>query len=308
MRCGRWIGCWRRLGSIDPEKKARRASARATQAGLLLHVVSYSDPEASHREVPGLLDDYAFTALACLDAYEATADLSYFKFARAITDAMIARLLRCDLGRILRQRTGRPTARAWACWRRGASRCRTRRRRREIRWRRLRCRDCIITPATLSYRDKAEHTLETFAGVAEQFGIFAATYGIAVVHLLESPVQVVVIAEDGDEDAAENCMRRRSRLLRSTRARCGWRPIRRSRRIFRPHWRPRFRIFPAWARENLSRCCARDLPANRRLSRCSGVAERLEGASAERKLSAGRDRPEACASEFAQKRGADGLV
>ena len=57
----------------------------------MLHVVSYSDPKASHREVPGLLDDYAFTALACLDAYEATADLSYFKFARAITDAMIAR-------------------------------------------------------------------------------------------------------------------------------------------------------------------------------------------------------------------------
>ena len=52
------------------------------------------------------------------------------------------------------------------------------------------------------YRDKAELTLETFAGVAEQFGIFAATYGIAVVHLLESPVQVVVIAEDGDEHAA----------------------------------------------------------------------------------------------------------
>jgi len=54
-----------------------------------------------------------------------------------------------------------------------------------------------------SYRDKAELTLETFAGVAEQFGIFAATYGIAVVHLLESPIQVVVIADDADEDAAK---------------------------------------------------------------------------------------------------------
>jgi hypothetical protein len=53
------------------------------------------------------------------------------------------------------------------------------------------------------YRDKAEQTLETFAGVAEQFGIFAATYGIAVVHLLESPMQVVVIAEDGDAETAE---------------------------------------------------------------------------------------------------------
>jgi uncharacterized protein YyaL (SSP411 family) len=51
-----------------------------------------------------------------------------------------------------------------------------------------------------SYREKAEQTLETFAGVAEQFGIFAATYGIAVVHLLESPVQVLVIAEGDDAD------------------------------------------------------------------------------------------------------------
>jgi len=53
-----------------------------------------------------------------------------------------------------------------------------------------------------AYRDKAELTLETFAGVAEQFGIFAATYGIAVVQLLESPVQVVVIAENAADDAA----------------------------------------------------------------------------------------------------------
>jgi uncharacterized protein YyaL (SSP411 family) len=54
------------------------------------------------------------------------------------------------------------------------------------------------------YRDKAEQTLETFAGVAEQFGIFAATYGIAVIHLLENPVQVVVIAEPGSEETAKN--------------------------------------------------------------------------------------------------------
>ena len=38
-----------------------------------------------------MLEDYAATVLACLDAYETTADLSYFKFAQAITNAMIAR-------------------------------------------------------------------------------------------------------------------------------------------------------------------------------------------------------------------------
>src|SRR5277367_6240494 len=66
------------------------AEAWKPQRGLL-HVVAYSDPKAEHRAVSGLLDDYAATALACLDAYEATADLSYFKFAQAIADSMIAR-------------------------------------------------------------------------------------------------------------------------------------------------------------------------------------------------------------------------
>src|SRR6266403_4296245 len=47
-----------------------------------------------------------------------------------------------------------------------------------------------------AYRDKAEQTLETFAGVAEQFGIFAGTYGIAVAQFFRPHLQVVVIAGD----------------------------------------------------------------------------------------------------------------
>src|ERR1700742_397687 len=34
------------------------------------HVIAYSDPKAERRKISGLLDDYAFTAVACLDAYE----------------------------------------------------------------------------------------------------------------------------------------------------------------------------------------------------------------------------------------------
>src|SRR5258706_10883031 len=81
------------LRSLDRVlSEAWKAPADAgVRAAHLLHVVAYSDPTAEHREVPGMLDDYAATALACLDAYEATADLSYFKFARTIGDTMIAR-------------------------------------------------------------------------------------------------------------------------------------------------------------------------------------------------------------------------
>jgi hypothetical protein len=71
------------------EKAGGGALSTQPEFPRLLHVVSYSDPKAEHREIAGLLDDYAATALACLDAYEATADLSYFRFARAIGDAMM---------------------------------------------------------------------------------------------------------------------------------------------------------------------------------------------------------------------------
>src|SRR5271163_4337413 len=54
------------------------------------HVIAYSDPKAERRDTSGVLDDYAFTVIACLDAYEATSDISYFRFAKSIADAMIA--------------------------------------------------------------------------------------------------------------------------------------------------------------------------------------------------------------------------
>ena len=159
----------------------------------LLHVVAYSDPKAEHREVAGLLDDYAFTALACLDAYEATADLSYFKFAQAIADTMIAKFYDATSGGFF---DSEPPAEG-----KGLGVLATQRKPLQD----------SPTPAgnpmaaialvrlhhytgEAGYRDKAEKTLEIFAGVAEQFGVFAATYGIAVAHFLESPIQVVVIA------------------------------------------------------------------------------------------------------------------
>ena len=52
-----------------------------------------------------------------------------------------------------------------------------------------------------SYRDQAEQTLEVYAGVAGQHGIFAATYGLAVVRFIQPHTQVVVVGKD--EVAAE---------------------------------------------------------------------------------------------------------
>jgi uncharacterized protein YyaL (SSP411 family) len=46
------------------------------------------------------------------------------------------------------------------------------------------------------YLDKAEDTVEVFAGVAEQFGIYAGTYGIAASWLARPHTQVVIVGED----------------------------------------------------------------------------------------------------------------
>jgi uncharacterized protein len=161
----------------------------------LLHVVAYSDPKAEHREVAGMLEDYAFTTLACLDAYEATADLNYFKSAKAIADAMISRFYDVTSGGFF---DSDPKAAGQSLG--------------VLATRRKPLQDSP-TPAgnpmaaialirlhhytgDADYRNKAEQCLEVFGGVASQFGIFAATYGTAVVHWLESPVQIVVIGED----------------------------------------------------------------------------------------------------------------
>ena len=172
----------------------------------LLHVVAYSDPKAEHREVAGLLDDYAFTALACLDAYEATADLSYFKFARAIADAMIARFFDATGGGFF-DRGPSPDGKVLGVLATP---------RKPVQDSPTPAGNPMAAIALLrlfhytddtGYRDKAEQTLEAFAGIAGQFGIFAATYGIAVIHWLERPVQVVVIAGNGDKDLAEELYR-----------------------------------------------------------------------------------------------------
>jgi uncharacterized protein YyaL (SSP411 family) len=42
------------------------------------------------------------------------------------------------------------------------------------------------------YRDWAQKTLEAFAGIAPQFGMFAATYGLAATLFARHPAQVVI--------------------------------------------------------------------------------------------------------------------
>jgi uncharacterized protein len=167
----------------------------------LKHVIAYSDPKSAARAVRGLLDDYCFMVIACLDAYEYDADLTYYHFAQKIADEMLSKF--CDhtaggffdtpqsifdrdgvLGALTTRRKPFQDAPTPA----GNS-------------------AAVIALLRLfhcsndaRYRDAAEHALETFAGVSEQFGIFGATYGLATLRFLLPPVQVVVIGEGPEAD------------------------------------------------------------------------------------------------------------
>ena len=166
----------------------------------LQHVIAYSDPQAGKRRVPGVLDDYAFTIIACLDAYEASADLTYFHFAEKIAEVMMARFQDPHEGGFFDIATGPEVGDGLVL---GA-----------LAARRKPLQDSP-TPAgnpaaiigllrlhaftnDLKYRQAAERALAAFAGIAAHYGLFSATYAIALGMYLRPHTQVV-IAGSGEQ-------------------------------------------------------------------------------------------------------------
>jgi len=185
---------------------AGQSSSANENAGTLRHVIAYSDPNSERRETSGVLDDYAFTVIACLDAYEATADLAYFRFARAIADAMIAGFYDQSVGGFFDTSMNGNGARTG-----------------QSAEEELRAQGILGTPRKpfqdsptpagnpsaaiallrlysytndASYRDRAENTLELYSSAAAQHGIFAATCGLAVARFAEPHTLVIVVGDD----------------------------------------------------------------------------------------------------------------
>ena len=188
----------------------------------LKHVIAYSDPKAESRETTGVLDDYAFTVNACLDAYESTADLSYFRFARAIADFMVAGFFDQGGGGFFDTRI--VGAAAGEATKQQASQGILGTRRKPFQDSPTPAGNSVAAIALLrmhgysnqaSDRELAEQTLEVYAGVAGQHGIFAASYGLAIARFTALHTQVVIIGKD--EAAAELCRAAR-RGLSLTRA------------------------------------------------------------------------------------------
>jgi len=151
--------------------------------------------------VEGLLDDQVFMAAALLDAFEVTGAHIYFDRALQLMEITLRRFWDdqgggfFDAARDLNDRLGNLTV-----FRKPFQ--------------------DSPTPAGNSvavlvldrlaslaerpdFRAKAEETLALFASKAAEYGLFASTYGLALLSHLESPLEVVVVGEPKDERTSE---------------------------------------------------------------------------------------------------------
>jgi uncharacterized protein len=189
----------------------------------LRHVIAYSDPKAELRETAGVLDDYAFTAIACLDAYEATADLSYFRFARKIADAMVEGFYDRGGGGFFdtRNALGTPDAGAKGAATNGLPLGILGAPRKPFQDSPTPAGNSAAAIALLrlhgytnesSYLEHAARTLELYVGAAAQHGMFAATYGLAVARFTRPHTQIVIIGRDAAAAALWRVARQRLSL------------------------------------------------------------------------------------------------
>jgi len=169
--------------------------ARNSKTGLA-HVVAYGQQEGEAAEVAGVLDDYVFLGHAALDAWEMTGEIRYYIAAESIMESAVAKFYDATgcgffdtefatrgevrLGALVTRRkplqdsptpAGNPVAAALL-----------------LRLEALNGRE--------DYAVKALDTLEAFAGVVEHFGLYAASYGLALQRMVQRAVQVCVIGDD----------------------------------------------------------------------------------------------------------------
>jgi len=198
------------------------AFARKTLERMLREAWSEEQGYAHRVGGPGLrgsLDDQVFGVLALLDAYEATLEPRYFRAAQRTMDLAIEKYGDAEGGGFFDRAADAPAMGG-------------------LEVRRKPFQDSP-TPSANSvavmaltrmhaytddgrYYDWAKKTLEAFAGVAPQYGLFAATYGLAATLFAEHPTQVVITGASGDaaaeklEEAANNVFRLGKVVLRVT--------------------------------------------------------------------------------------------
>ena len=147
----------------------------------------------------GSLDDQVFGAIALLDAYEATLDERYFNAARRTMDIAIEKYGDAEGGGFFDRSSDAPPMGGLDVRRKpfqdsptpsGNSVA-------AIALTRL-----YAFTDDVKYQEWAQKTLEAFAGIAPQYGMFAATYGLAATLYAHRPTQVVITGALDDPAAA----------------------------------------------------------------------------------------------------------
>jgi uncharacterized protein YyaL (SSP411 family) len=162
----------------------------------------------------GSLDDQVFGVLALLDAYEATLDSRYFTAAQKTMDLAIARYGDAEGGGFF-DRPSDATPMGGLDVRRkpfqdsptpGANSVAA-----------IALIRMHASTGDKHYYSFAQKTLEAFAGIAPQYGMFAATYGLAAMLFTRHPLQVVITgrADDPAAQALEAAAHRVYRLGKS---------------------------------------------------------------------------------------------
>lgn len=147
----------------------------------------------------GSLDDQAFGVIALLDAYEATLEERYFNAARRTMDLAIEKYGDAEHGGFFDRSSDAPPMGGLDVRRKpfqdsptpGGNSVAA------IALTRL-----YAFTNDAKYQEWAEKTLEAFAGIAPQFGMFAATYGLAATLYAHHPAQVVITGAENDPAAA----------------------------------------------------------------------------------------------------------
>jgi uncharacterized protein len=173
----------------------RRLLAEAwSGADLLQHVIAYGEQDDGTRpqRIAGILDDYAFTVHACVDAWFASGRMEFYRAATVLADAMIGKFYDRTAGAFF------DTAEAASDGSLGALTAR----RKPLQDSPTQAGNPTAASALLRlealsgrahYREIAEDTLGSFAGIVEHFGLYAGSYGLALERLLLDPVQVVIV-------------------------------------------------------------------------------------------------------------------
>jgi uncharacterized protein YyaL (SSP411 family) len=167
----------------------------------------------------GSLDDQVFGVLALLDAYEATFDAKYFRAAQQTMDLTIEKYGDAENGGFFDRASDAPAMGGLEV------------RRKPFQDSPTPSANSVAAMALTrmhAYTDDANYfhwakkTLEAFAGIAPQYGLFAATYGLAALLFAEHPMQVVITGPERDdaavhlEEAANSIYRFGKAVLRLT--------------------------------------------------------------------------------------------